>query len=256
MLSHYFLSCFSFHNLLSPVSFSAYDFFFFFQAEDGIRDAQESRGLGDVYKRQDSIGDGGYRKLWAIGLILCNAVFFYWIMIGLKATMADLVATQQSAKFKMYTNMSWALAVFIGIWVVYGLILVVLSVFGVFETHVHTVLMGSLWPIVYFMFLMTLSYIWRPTAKSYMLAMSYEICSDEISPEIELDSAADCPADIGASSIQETNKMRAVVLNRNVPGDHSNMGAPNGATDEQNRPHDWQSGMTDPIDISEVPRDI
>ena len=28
-------------------------FFFFFQAEDGIRDAQESRGLGDVYKRQD-----------------------------------------------------------------------------------------------------------------------------------------------------------------------------------------------------------
>ena len=27
-------------------------FFFFCQAEDGIRDAQESRGLGDVYKRQ------------------------------------------------------------------------------------------------------------------------------------------------------------------------------------------------------------
>ena len=25
---------------------------FFFQAEDGIRDAQESRGRGDVYKRQ------------------------------------------------------------------------------------------------------------------------------------------------------------------------------------------------------------
>ncbi len=30
--------------------------FFFFQAEDGIRDAQESRGLGDVYKRQDYWG--------------------------------------------------------------------------------------------------------------------------------------------------------------------------------------------------------
>ena len=27
-------------------------YYFFFQAEDGIRDAQESRGLGDVYKRQ------------------------------------------------------------------------------------------------------------------------------------------------------------------------------------------------------------
>src|SRR5665254_20129 len=32
--------------------FSVFWFFFFFQAEDGIRDAQESRGLGDVYKRQ------------------------------------------------------------------------------------------------------------------------------------------------------------------------------------------------------------
>ncbi len=27
-------------------------FVFFFQAEDGIRDVERSRGLGDVYKRQ------------------------------------------------------------------------------------------------------------------------------------------------------------------------------------------------------------
>ena len=33
-------------------------FFFFFQAEDGIRDLVRSRGLGDVYKRQLHI-DGG-----------------------------------------------------------------------------------------------------------------------------------------------------------------------------------------------------
>ena len=28
------------------------EIFFFFQAEDGIRDRSPSRGLGDVYKRQ------------------------------------------------------------------------------------------------------------------------------------------------------------------------------------------------------------
>ena len=28
---------------------------FFFQAEDGIRDRSPSRGLGDVYKRQESL---------------------------------------------------------------------------------------------------------------------------------------------------------------------------------------------------------
>ena len=30
----------------------SFSFFFFFQAEDGIRDLVRSRGLGDVYKRQ------------------------------------------------------------------------------------------------------------------------------------------------------------------------------------------------------------
>ena len=39
--------------MLSYVIFAGQlSLFFFFQAEDGIRDAQESRGLGDVYKRQ------------------------------------------------------------------------------------------------------------------------------------------------------------------------------------------------------------
>ena len=32
--------------------------FFFFQAEDGIRDLVRSRGLGDVYKRQGEPGRG------------------------------------------------------------------------------------------------------------------------------------------------------------------------------------------------------
>ena len=38
--------------------------FFFFQAEDGIRDLVRSRGLGDVYKRQgyDSHGRGKNRE--------------------------------------------------------------------------------------------------------------------------------------------------------------------------------------------------
>ena len=48
-------------------------FFFFFQAEDGIRDLVRSRGLGDVYKRQhaDVAGDrsAGSFYLLARGLL-------------------------------------------------------------------------------------------------------------------------------------------------------------------------------------------
>ena len=39
-------------------------FFFFFQAEDGIRDLVRSRGLGDVYKRQSlNRREQGFGKL-------------------------------------------------------------------------------------------------------------------------------------------------------------------------------------------------
>ena len=40
--------------------------FFFFQAEDGIRDLVRSRGLGDVYKRQTQDFMVEYIILWTI----------------------------------------------------------------------------------------------------------------------------------------------------------------------------------------------
>ena len=43
-------------TVIVSISFSVVlCFFFFFQAEDGIRDLVRSRGLGDVYKRQTSM---------------------------------------------------------------------------------------------------------------------------------------------------------------------------------------------------------
>ena len=41
-------------------------FFFFFKAEDGIRGAQESRGLGDVYKRQRHSSLGNRERLLSL----------------------------------------------------------------------------------------------------------------------------------------------------------------------------------------------
>ena len=43
--------------------FQGVGFFFFFQAEDGIRDFCLSRGLGDVYKRQEHIEKNGFLML-------------------------------------------------------------------------------------------------------------------------------------------------------------------------------------------------
>ena len=51
---------------------------FFFQAEDGIRYAQESRGLGDVYKRQVSGLPAATRRMssattFMLHLFICAA---------------------------------------------------------------------------------------------------------------------------------------------------------------------------------------
>ncbi len=42
--------------------------FFFFQAEDGIRDVERSRGLGDVYKRQDQTTRVSWVQTWKSGV--------------------------------------------------------------------------------------------------------------------------------------------------------------------------------------------
>src|SRR5674536_332361 len=52
--------------------------FFFFQAEDGIRDAQESRGLGDVYKRQSLYTA---TKRTRISSFFCRPLYFLLLNI-------------------------------------------------------------------------------------------------------------------------------------------------------------------------------
>ena len=48
---------------------------FFVQEEDGIREAQESRGLGDVYKRQGVRIEREMEIALLIGLLVARLVF-------------------------------------------------------------------------------------------------------------------------------------------------------------------------------------
>ena len=52
--------------------------FFFFQAEDGIRDLVRSRGLGDVYKRQiarsTDVAQGAAFLVWLIFLLFLDLI--------------------------------------------------------------------------------------------------------------------------------------------------------------------------------------
>ena len=56
---------------------------FFFQAEDGIRDRSPSRGLGDVYKRQEYVpAENAWIPIEADGYIYINCLWIAGAMKG------------------------------------------------------------------------------------------------------------------------------------------------------------------------------
>eukprot|EP01016_Furgasonia_blochmanni_P005638 TRINITY_DN121_c0_g1_i1.p1 TRINITY_DN121_c0_g1~~TRINITY_DN121_c0_g1_i1.p1 ORF type:complete len:368 (+),score=112.73 TRINITY_DN121_c0_g1_i1:3-1106(+) len=69
-------------------------FFFFFQAEDGIRDHAQSRGLGDVYKRQVSTqstwGKNRNQNLSSTYAIMIAKVLLFSAVLALASTQAFL----------------------------------------------------------------------------------------------------------------------------------------------------------------------
>eukprot|EP00831_Metopus_contortus_P078039 TRINITY_DN7463_c0_g1_i3.p1 TRINITY_DN7463_c0_g1~~TRINITY_DN7463_c0_g1_i3.p1 ORF type:complete len:371 (+),score=66.99 TRINITY_DN7463_c0_g1_i3:64-1176(+) len=77
----FFWVCVFFFNIFFLFLFF---FFFFFQAEDGIRDVERSRGLGDVYKRQVST-----QSTWEVVEYEDN-IFKGWTEDELKSLLGDL----------------------------------------------------------------------------------------------------------------------------------------------------------------------
>ncbi len=74
-------------------------FFFFFQAEDGIRDLVRSRGLGDVYKRQVwDVPDSELRRLGLAGGLL-----------ALVAHVSDGAAETERAAMVAALRAAWSL---------------------------------------------------------------------------------------------------------------------------------------------------
>ena len=62
---YFFFSSRRRHTISCLFSWALRCVFFFFQAEDGIRDRSPSRGLGDVYKRQYQLSNA-YKELGQI----------------------------------------------------------------------------------------------------------------------------------------------------------------------------------------------
>eukprot|EP00658_Telonema_sp_P-2_P013719 TRINITY_DN151_c0_g1_i5.p2 TRINITY_DN151_c0_g1~~TRINITY_DN151_c0_g1_i5.p2 ORF type:complete len:169 (+),score=45.20 TRINITY_DN151_c0_g1_i5:48-554(+) len=104
----------------------AFFFFFFFQAEDGIRDAQESRGLGDVYKRQVSTQSTGEIRTSMLGfwfspaLAVIASVAFpgYKTFLGLKE------AAKEDVVDPLHEMLCY--------WLAFGLVITLEAIFGGF----------------------------------------------------------------------------------------------------------------------------
>eukprot|EP00656_Telonema_subtile_P039314 TRINITY_DN4443_c0_g1_i4.p1 TRINITY_DN4443_c0_g1~~TRINITY_DN4443_c0_g1_i4.p1 ORF type:complete len:433 (-),score=117.64 TRINITY_DN4443_c0_g1_i4:160-1458(-) len=167
----------------------------------------------DEISDADSIGSGGHRVLWLAITFMCDFTFVWWIITSLKKTMDELEEKRQSEKFQMYRNMNRAITVFIVIWIVYGAMLMGFTATGSLGHSASASMLGSLGPAIYFCLLLTISVIWRPTARSHMLAMSFELCQEEVAPDIELSSGiehAEQPEGGAMSEIQLTPRIQVV----------------------------------------------
>ena len=191
----------------------------------------------------NSMGEDGYAVLWTMGLFICEMCFIYWVMTGLKKTMEGLAQNTNSLvsiettnfcvftlcfvwqKFQMYQNMSKTLTIFLVLWAVYYLIVLVLT-WVIDMNAIETALIGSLWPVLYFAFLVVISVIWRPSTESHMLAMSFELSSDEISPDVELDNMNDTADDLESVDLGENNKSDAAMVSIDLSDNNNNTTPP------------------------------
>ena len=90
-------------------------FFFFFQAEDGIRDLVRSRGLGDVYKRQLLVVDGVHfvphllTDVRAIDcdFMLCSAYKFYGPHVGILYSRPGALDRLDTDRLRVQTPVSY-----------------------------------------------------------------------------------------------------------------------------------------------------
>src|SRR5665811_2418656 len=79
--------------------------FFFFQAEDGIRDLVRSRGLGDVYKRQVSRRD--HRTPVLVALMLAMA------LVAMDSTIVATAIPQLVGDLGGFSLVGWVFSIFL-----------------------------------------------------------------------------------------------------------------------------------------------
>ena len=82
-------------------------FFFFFQAEDGIRDLVRSRGLGDVYKRQAQIDREVEKKGISRAQWLSSAIGSYLRLLELTKGADPSEMIQEQAQLRTTIESQW-----------------------------------------------------------------------------------------------------------------------------------------------------
>ena len=97
-------------------------FCFFFQAEDGIRDVERSRGLGDVYKRQVAKVVGLMMGVWFLSSALAHTLAGLIAQATSTETVAGVV-TDPEAQLSSYQEVFSAIG-----WVAVGIGVVVILV--------------------------------------------------------------------------------------------------------------------------------
>ena len=113
-----------------------------------------------------------------------DVIFVLWIFHGLTQVEIELTTLRQIAlKLKMYITLKQALIVFTIGWIVFAIFSIMCDQKYIDLSWKMTWMLHSFWHLSYFMILLVISAVWKPSEQSQQYAYSFQIPSSAAEAE-------------------------------------------------------------------------
>ena len=173
---------------------------------------------------------------------IMDVVFVLWIFHGLTQVEIELTTLRQIAKLKMYITLKQALIVFTIGWIVFAIFSIMCDKKYIDLSWKMTWILHSFWHLSYFMILLVISVVWKPSEQSQQYAYSFQIPSSAAEAE-----AYEQVIETNTSMIEmtETKKGDVVVDDERHGGSKNGSGADDAWDDVVRNPFGYEEEEND-----------
>jgi hypothetical protein len=144
-------------------------------------------------------------------LAAVDTTFYIWILTSINNLLTTLAARQQAAKYILYRNFRAVLFVslfFTCIWALYGSVLNINDGHGDDSNWKDRWTVDALWELTYFMIMMAIAIMWRPSNNSQRYSYSIELSQLDDDEEYQKAGASATAANGAGGGVDNDNEVR------------------------------------------------